>query len=90
MQAAFISSYLHSAIIYVAVLLFAYTVYLAADYPLGSISQVYDNLTIRAQVHFPRPLLFSPACWRLPIPGGLSVQTRSHDPLPAIVSACIE
>ena len=49
-QAAFISSYLHSTIIYVAVLLFAYTVYGAASYPLGSIDQVYQNLLIRAKV----------------------------------------
>ena len=55
LQAAFISSYLHSAIIYVCVLLFAFTTYFTASFPLGSISQVYDALTIRTAVRVWNP-----------------------------------
>ena len=50
MQAAFISSYLHSSLIYVTAILFSYTVYIAADKPLGSIDEVWANLNARSAV----------------------------------------
>ena len=44
------SSYLHSVIIYIAVLTFAYTTWFTAEAPLGSISSIYENLKIRSAV----------------------------------------
>ena len=50
-QAVFTSSYLHSAIIYVAVVLFSVYVYSGSDgHPISSIGKVYDNLKARSAV----------------------------------------
>ncbi len=52
-QAVFTSSYLHSAIIYVAVVLFSIYVYSGSDgHPISSIGEVYDNLKARSAVSF--------------------------------------
>ena len=59
MQAVFTSSYLHSAIIYVAVALFSLYVYSGSDgYPIGSIEDVYNNPKARSKVIIP----FLPHC----------------------------
>ena len=51
MQAVFTSSYLHSAIIYVAVILFSIYVYSGSNgSPISSIGEVYNNLKIRSAV----------------------------------------
>ena len=51
MQAVFTSSYLHSAIIYVAVVLFSVYVYSGSDgRPISSIGEVYGNLKARSAV----------------------------------------
>lgn len=50
-QAVFTSSYLHSAIIYVAVVLFSIYVYSGSNgHPISSIGKVYDNLKARSAV----------------------------------------
>ena len=55
-QAVFTSSYLHSAIIYVAVALFSLYVYSGSDgYPIGSIEDVYNNLKARSKVSMSLP-----------------------------------
>ncbi|CAL8465288.1 g4823 [Coccomyxa elongata] len=46
LKATFTSSYLHTAIIYVTMMLFAFKVYSSDLFPVGSISKVWDNLTI--------------------------------------------
>ena len=52
MQAVFTSSYLHSAIIYVAVILFSIYVYSGSNgYPISSIGEVYNNLKVRSAVN---------------------------------------
>ena len=61
----FTSSYLHSAIIYVAVVLFSLYVYTGSDgYPIGSIGEVYDNLKARSAV----------SAWVLDLPHGRSIR----------------
>ena len=54
-QAAFISSYMHSVIIFAVIAALVFTVF-APSNPnadqLGSIHQVYQNLLIRAQVRW--------------------------------------
>lgn len=47
LQAAFISSYLHSSLIFAVALAFSYTVYTSSSYPLGSLDQVWKSLIIR-------------------------------------------
>lgn len=50
-QAVFTSSYLHSAIIYVAVVLFSIYVYSGSGgHPISSVGEVYDNLKARSAV----------------------------------------
>ena len=62
MQAVFTSSYLHSAIIYVAVVLFSIYVYSGSDgHPIGSIGEVYENLKARSAVSLLYPCL--PQAW---------------------------
>jgi hypothetical protein len=51
LQAAFISSYLHSSLIFAVALVFSYTVYTSADDPIGTIDNVWRNLNIRGEVH---------------------------------------
>lgn len=56
-QAVFTSSYLHSSIIFVGVVLFSVYVYSGSDgAPIASISDVYDNLVIRSKVSAPIPV----------------------------------
>jgi hypothetical protein len=50
LQAAFISSYLHSSLIFAVALAFSYTVYTSADDPIGTIDNVWRNLNIRSEV----------------------------------------
>ena len=50
LQAAFISSYLHSSLIFAVALVFSYTVYTSADDPIGTIDNVWRNLNIRSEV----------------------------------------
>lgn len=51
MQAVFTSSYLHSSIIFVGVVLFSVYVYSGSDgAPIASIGDVYDNLVVRSKV----------------------------------------
>jgi hypothetical protein len=50
MQAAFISSYLHSSLIFAVALVFSYTVYTSADDPIGTIDNVWRNLNVRSEV----------------------------------------
>lgn len=50
-QAVFTSSYLHSSIIFVGVVLFSVYVYSGSDgAPIASIGDVYNNLVIRSKV----------------------------------------
>lgn len=48
LKATFTSSYLHTAIIYVTMMLFAFKCYASDLFPVGSISRVWDNLQIMA------------------------------------------
>lgn len=48
LKATFTSSYLHTVIIFVTMLLFIFKVYASNLYPVGSIRAVWDNLQIMA------------------------------------------
>eukprot|EP00249_Psilotum_nudum_P005971 c19366_g1_i1 orf=48-2024(+) len=50
LKATFVSSYLHTVLIYVTLNLFVYKVYASGKYPVGSISKVWQNLRIYASV----------------------------------------
>lgn len=51
MQAVFTSSYLHSSIIFVGVVLFSVYVYSGSNgAPISSIGDVYNNLVVRSAV----------------------------------------
>ena len=53
LTATFLSSYMHTVIIFVVLVLMASRVYLASHGPLGSLDVVYDRLTLLAKY---RPL----------------------------------
>jgi Na+/proline symporter len=49
LKATFTSSYLHTVIIFVTMLLFAFKVYASDLYPVGSVRKVWENLNIMAE-----------------------------------------
>ncbi len=49
MQACFVSSYLHSVIIFVAIILFSLSIYTGSKEPLTSIDQIHANLMARSK-----------------------------------------
>lgn len=49
LKATFTSSYLHTVIIFVTMMIFAFKVYASDLYPVGSVKAVWDNLQIMAE-----------------------------------------